>query len=202
MTDKKVATRTVKTAKPAAAKPAAAKPVVTQPVEAIETIEAAVAAGKETVETVVKAGTDAAQQGVDKAVAMSKEQVNVAAEAGNEVIKSYEEAVGFSKESIDAVVAANVSLVKGLQALNAQIFGLAKVSLEKNAEATKQIFACKTPEEFFALQNDIVKANYDDVVVEFQKISELTTKVAEESVAPITKQVNDAVEKFTKQLAA
>ena len=89
------AKKTTRTAKPA--KPAAVEPT--------ETIEAAVAAGKK--EIVVKASADAATKGVNKAIAMSKEQFNTAAKAGTEVLKSYEDVVGFGKESIDAVVDAH-----------------------------------------------------------------------------------------------
>ena len=151
-------------------------------------------------EIVVKASADNAAKGVDKVIAMSKEQVNAAAKAGTEVLKSYEDVVGFGKENIDAVVTANVILMKGLQELNTQFFGNTTFSLEKNAEATKKLFTCKTPEEFFALQNDLAKANYDDVLVEFQKMSNLSVKVADDFFAPIGKQVDAAVEKITKQL--
>jgi phasin family protein len=185
MTAKKI-TRTAKPAKPAAA-------------ELTKTIETAVGAGKE---IVVKGSADTATKGVDKAIAMSKEQVNAAAKARTQVLKSYEDVVGFGKESIDAVVTANVILMKGLQDLNTQFFDITTFSLEKNVEANKKLFTCKTPEEFFALQNDLVKANYDDVLVEFQKMSNLSVKVADDFFAPIGKQVDAAVEKITKQLVA
>ena len=181
------AKKTTRSAKPA--KPVAAEPN-----------ETAVAAGKK--EIVVKASADAATKGVNKAIAMSKEQVNVAAKAGTEVLKSYEDVVGFGKESIDAVVTANVILMKGLQELNTQLFGITTCSLEKNVEATKKLFTCKTPEDFFAIHNDLAKANFDDVLVEFQKMSNLSVKVADDFFARIGKQVDAAAEKITKQLVA
>ena len=64
------AKKTTKTVKPATAKPSAQ--------DSADAIEATVVAGKETVDTVVKAGTDAAAQGVEKAVAMSQEQIAAA----------------------------------------------------------------------------------------------------------------------------
>ena len=184
------AKKTNRNAKPA--KPAAMEPT--------ETIESAVAAGKKKI--VVKASVEATTKRVNKAIAMSKEQVNVAAKAGTEVLKSYEDVVGFGKESIDAVVTANVILVKGLQELNTQFFGNTTCSLEKNVEATKKLFTCKTPEDFFAIHNDLAKANFDDVLVEFQKMSNLSVKVADDFFARIGKQVDAAAEKITKQLVA
>jgi len=189
-----------KTTKAAAQKPAESTKAAAK--KAAEPVEAAVAASKETVETVVKAGTDAATKGVEQAVAMGQEQVAAAVKAGSEAFQNYEDVVGFGKENIDAVMAANAVLVKGLQAINQEIFGIAKDSLEKNAAATKKIFACKSVEDVFAIQSDLVRASYDDAVVQSRKISDLTVKLAEDSAAPITKQVTVAVEKFTKPLAA
>ena len=90
--------------------------------------------------------------------------------------------------------------MKGLQELNTQSLGITKFSLGKNAEATKKLFTCKTLEEFFALQNAMVKANYDDVLVEFQKMSNLSVKVVDDFFARIGKQVDAVAEKITKQL--
>ena len=92
MTGKKT-TRAAKPAKPAAMEPT-------------EKIESAVAAGKKKI--VVKVSVEAATKRVNKAIAMSKEQFNVAAKAGTEVLKSYQDVLGFGKENIDAVVTANV----------------------------------------------------------------------------------------------
>ena len=133
---------------------------------------------------------------------MSKEQVNAAAKADTDVLKSYQGVVGFGKESIDAVVTANVILMKGLQDLNTQFFGITTFSLENKAEATKRFFTCKTPEELFSPQDALVKANYDDLLVEFQKMSNLSVKFADDFFARIGKQVDAAAEKITKQLVA
>ena len=76
-------------------------------VKATETVEAAVAAGKETVETVVKASTEAATKGVEKAVAVSQEQVAAAVKAGSDAFKNYEDVIAFGKENVDALLLAN-----------------------------------------------------------------------------------------------
>ena len=45
-----------------------------------------------------------------------------------------------------------------------------------------------------------MKANYDDVLVEFQKMSNLSVKVVDDFFARIGKQVDAVAEKITKQL--
>jgi len=170
--------------------------------KATENVEAAVAAGKETVETVVKAGADAAAKGVEKAVAMSQENVAAAVKAGSEAFKTYEDAVSFSKDNLDAVMKANEIFVKGVQDINSVLFGIAQASIETNAAASKKIFACKNVQDMVAVQNDLAADNYAKVVDDSRKISDLSVKVAEEVAKPITKRVNATVEQITKPLAA
>src|SRR3970282_1719739 len=96
-----VRSRTMTTAKKITTAKAAHQPV-----------EAALAAGKETIETVVKAGAEAASKGVERAVAARRETVTAAVKAGTEAFKSYEDIVSFGKDNVDAVVKTNAILVK------------------------------------------------------------------------------------------
>ena len=188
------------TATKKAAPKAAAK--ATKAAQPAETVEAAVAAGKETVENVVKVGTEAATKGVEKAVAVGQEQVAAAVKAGTDAFKNYEEVIAFNKANVDAVVKANALFVKGMQDLNKEIFAMAQATLEENAEVTKKVLGCKSVQDAFAIQNDLVKANYEKAMTESRKISDMTVKLAEEASAPIASRVNLTVEKFTKELAA
>ncbi len=170
--------------------------------QANETVEAAVAAGKETVETVVKAGAEAATKSVEKAVAMSQEQVTAAVKAGAEAFKSYEEAISFGKDNMDAMFKANAILVKGVQDINKELFGLAQESLEENAAVTKKLLGCKSVQDMVAVQNDLTAASYTKAFDQGRKISDMSAKVVEEASKPITKRFNATVEKYTKPLAA
>ncbi len=177
-------------------KPAAAAKAAT------DTVEAAVAAGKETVESVVKAGTEAATKGVEKAVAVSQEQVAAAVKAGSEAFKNYEEVIAFGKDNVDAMVKANALFVKGVQDLNKEIFAIAQAAIEENAAVAKKMLGCKSVQDAVAIQSDVVKTSYEKAMTDGRKISDLTVKLAEVASEPITKRVNVTVEKFTKELAA
>jgi len=191
-----------KTTKPKPTKKKETGVKMTDPKATKEAVEAAVAAGKETVDTVVKAGADAASQSVEQAVAMTQEQVAAAVKAGSEVFENYEDVVAFNKDNLDAVVSANATLVKGFQTLNTEFFAIVQASLEQNAKVAQKIFSCTSVQEVVAVQNDLLKNNYTAVLDKGRKLNDLTVKVAEESVAPLTTRVNVAVEKMTKPLAA
>lgn len=165
-------------------------------------VEAAMAAGKETVETVVKAGTEAATKGYEKAVAMQKEHVDAAVKAGTEAFKGYEEVVVYNKENVEAALAAGSTFVKGMQEMNKAFYTLAQASMEDSVAATKKIMECKSLNDVFAVQSDLAKSNYEKAVAESRKLSDMGVKLAEETATPIAGRVNVTVEKITKPLAA
>lgn len=170
--------------------------------KAVNPVEAAVAANKETVDTFMKAGSEVASQGVEKVVAMNQEQIAAAVKAGTDAFKSYEDMVAYNKANVDAVMKANQLLVKGAQDMNKILFGLAQSSLEDGVAATKKILGCKSLKEVVEVQNDLAKANYKKSVDEGRKLTDMSVKLAEEISAPLANQVNDTVERITKPLAA
>ena len=181
----------------------AKKPTATaKPAAPASQVEAAVTVGKETVETVVKAGTEVATKGVEKAVAMSQEQVAAAVKAGTEVFKNYEDVLAYGKDNVDALVSSNNILVKGVQDINKVLFSMAQKNMEDSVTLTKKMFGCKSVEEVVKLQNDMMKTNYSKALDESRKISDMAVKLAEEASAPIADRMTVAVEKATKPIAA
>lgn len=170
--------------------------------KAAEPVGAAMAAGKETMETVVKAGAEAASQGVERAVAMSQEHVAAAIKAGAEACKGYEDAVSYGKDNVDAVMKSNAIFVKGVQDINKVLFGLAQASLDDSVAATKKILGCKTPKDILDAQAALAKACYAKAFEDSRRITDMSVKLAEEASQPLAKQVNKTVEKFTKPIAA
>ena len=114
----------------------------------------------------------------------------------------YEELVGLGKENMEAAVKSGQLFAKGFEALNAVLFQVTREVVEENLKASKAIMGCKTPEDAFELQNDLVRANYERALTESRKITEMSVKLAEEASQPITQRVNAGVEVMTKNIAA
>ena len=144
--------------------------------KATESIEAAMAAGKETMETAVKAGTEA--------------------------FKGYEDAVAYGKANVDAVMKSNAIFVKGVQEFNKVLFGLAQASMEDSVAASKQFLGCTTVQDAVEIQTALATSNYAKALKDSGKITDMSVKLAEEAGQPITTRVNETVEKFTKPVAA
>lgn len=170
--------------------------------KAAEQVQAAVAAGKESVETVVKATTEAATKGYEKALAASQEQVQAAVKNSADAFKGYEDMMAFGKDNMEAVIASGSVFAKGLQDINQTWFGLVQASIEGGVNASKAMMACKTVPEMVEIQSDLARENYNKFLSEGHKVSDLSAKVAEKALEPITGRVNASVEKFSKPLAA
>lgn len=163
---------------------------------------AAMKAGKETLESAVKVGVEAASKNYEQAVAATKEQVEAAVKAGADMFKGYEDVTVFGKDNLDAFMTTSTLLAEGLRDLNKVWFDLAQNSLERNAAATKAVFECKSVNEFADVQNDLMKENLEKIVTEGRKISDMSMKLAEEVTAPLNSRVAAAMDKVAKPLAA
>lgn len=166
--------------------------------DAVKQIQDAVAAQQATIDSVVKAGSDAAGQNVDKAVAFTRDQVEAAVKAGADAFKGYEDILQFGKDNVDALVKSSTVFVRGFQELSRSFVSLTQGSIEEHVTASKALLGAKTLKEVIDLSSGLAKSNLDKLVTESTKYGQLTTKLAEEALAPISGRVDAAVQKLTK----
>lgn len=163
--------------------------------EAMKPVEAAAFAGKETMDAVMKAGTEAAQKGYAQAVQMTKEQVEKTSEA---MFKGYDQMNTFGKENLEAVVASSSIVAKGVENLSKEVFALAQSSFETSMNAYKAFFGVKSLREAVDLQSDVSRVQFDKLMSDSAKLAELSLKVANEAFQPIQARFNVAFEKMMK----
>ena len=169
---------------------------------AAKQVDAAVAAGKETVDAAVKVGTDAFAKGYENAVAATREQVDAAVKAGADAFQGYEDVVSFAKDNVDAVMESSTILAKGVQEFNKVWFNLAQASVDQNVAATKALLGCKTAKELAQVHSGLVARNYDALVLDGRKLSDMSVKLAEEVAKPVNARVNAAMDRLSKPVAA
>lgn len=167
--------------------------------EALAPVEAATAAHKENMEAAMKAGTAAAQKGYEQAVALTKEQVEKASKA---MYQGYDEMSSLGKENLDAVVASSTIVAKGMESFSKEVFALAQSSLESSMNVAKAMMGVKTLREAIDLQNELSRTQFDKLMADGAKLTEMSMKVANEAIQPIQARVNVALEKMLKPVAA
>lgn len=153
--------------------------------------ETVITASKEQMEKAMKATTEAAE----RVITISKDRLDAA-------VKGYDDAAKFGKSNVEAIVAAGNLATKGVETLNAEVLSFAKSQYEDNLAAAKAMMGAKTLQELVELQNDFTKTAFEAYAAHATKLSEVAAKVAQDAFAPINAQVQTAVEKFVKPLAA
>jgi len=110
---------------------------------------------------------------------------------------NYEELASFSKANIDALVQANTMFVKGIEELSREFFGLTQASFESAAAATTAMLAAKSLKDMVELNADFTKSQYEKLVANTTKFSELGAKLASETAAPLAARANHVVSTVT-----
>ena len=110
------------------------------------------------------------------------------------------EAGEFTKGNVEALVESGKVLAAGVQDLGKDYVAEAKSAFETVQADFKALAAVKSPADFFQLQGEILRRNFDAAVVTGSKNSEKMVKIANEAFAPIQNRVSLAMEKV-KQAA-
>ena len=132
---------------------------------------------------------------VEAAMAMGKEKVEQAQE---NYTRAYGEFSKFGQETLGVYMKAGEIFVKGAENIGQAYFKLAKNTAERNAEAAKAVLAAKTLNDVVDVQNDFARESYQTLFSEGTKISELSLKVAHEAFEPLKEQMEGSIEKTMK----
>lgn len=116
--------------------------------------------------------------------------------------KLTQDAAAIGQDQMDALVKSTAIFQKGLEEIIKVTTQIAQEAGEKNATATKSLFACKTLNEFADVQTKLAQASFDTFMSNATKLSELSVKVCTDSLAPINDQVGKAMKKATEAAAA
>ncbi len=114
------------------------------------------------------------------------------------MLKNYESVLQFNKDSLDAVVQSGTKLANGFEQIAKEAFSFAGRSFESAVEASQQFAACKTPADVLQLQTKLAKDNWETMVAETTKLSDLSASVVKSAVEPLSSRYKTAYEAATK----
>lgn len=129
------------------------------------------------------------------AVSEAQAKAKEAFDKGAATFAEYNE---FSKGNVEAVVASGKILATGFQSLGKTFVEDGKSAFETLTAEVKELATVKSPVDFFKLQTEFLRRNFDIAVSNTSKNSEAVLKLASEAAAPISARVNLAVEKIKK----
>ena len=194
---KKVAPKLVvakKITKKAAAKPAAkkiAKKAAAKPAAKLPSISKL----KDTIMTKTKATTEDFTAKIKDVVAGAQGRAKTAFDKTSAFASDYGD---FTKGNVEALVESGKILAAGLQDMGKSYVAEGKSAVETMTADVKELAAVKSPTDFFKLQGELLRRNFDAAVAATSKNSEAAVKLAGDVFAPISTRVSLAVEKVKK----
>ena len=200
--DAPVAKKVAAPKKPAAKKTAApAKKVAAKKIVKPAAQKVAKAAPLKSKDTTIMAKTQQAAEDftakVKDAVADLQDRAKTAFEKSNAV---FADAGEFTKGNVEALVESGKVLAAGLQDLGKVYVEDAKTGFETMTADVKELAAVTSPADFFKLQGEILRRNFDAAMATGSKRSEALVKLANDAFAPVQTRVSLAIEKV-KQAA-
>lgn len=164
-----------------------------------ETAESAAKTGQETVQNAVKSGSEAATKQYEQAVALTKEQVE---KTSNAMFQGYDEISAINQQNLDAMVKSSTIFAQGFEAISKEFFSYTQNAMELNVAGTKALFGAKSLKDVVDLQSEMARKSFDTALAESAKLTEMSVEVTNKAFKPLQDQVNVAVEKMSKPIAA
>jgi phasin family protein len=161
-----------------------------------ETVAAAAQEAPATIEKEVIKMNDTIKSAADKGQAYFAEFSAKAKAAAEKGAKAFEDINEFGKGNVEALVESGKIAAKGFETLGQDYADYARKQFEGTTTALKGFAAVKSPTEFFKLQADFVRGQFDSFVAESSKNTEAMIKLAGDVAKPISNRVAIAAEKI------
>ena len=112
-----------------------------------------------------------------------------------------EELTELSKGNVEAFVASTKVVAKGLETVGQEVAEYSRKSFEDASAALRGFAEIKSPADFFRLQTEFVRAQFDNLVSESSKLSETVVKLAGDVAEPINNRYTVAAERVRTAVA-
>jgi phasin family protein len=161
--------------------------------------EKAVKVGKETAEKAMKAGTDAVTKAYDQALSACQDTVQ---KAFPQAAGRFEELAGVQRANLEAAFTVGTKAMKNAETLSEEMLAFNKKAMEEGVANAKKLFECKTMQEVVEFQTDLARAQFEAMLAQGTKMTDLALKMAGEIAEPVQARIGETVEKLGKPLAA
>ncbi|HEY0150125.1 MAG TPA: phasin family protein [Allosphingosinicella sp.] len=112
-----------------------------------------------------------------------------------------EELTELGRGNVEAMVASTKIVAKGLETVGQEVAEFGRKSFEDASAALKGFADVKSPADFFRLQTEFVRSQFDNTVAETSKLSEKMIKLAGEVAEPIANRATVAAERVRTAVA-
>lgn len=210
----KAAAKVIKAAAPKAAKPRAAKTRTAKPARAAK--PAARKAGRPAKRAVAATAASTTTRIQNEGTRIMKKETAQVADRLQAVFgdvnerartqierntRVAEELTELSKGNVEAFVASTKVVAKGLETVGQEVAEYSRKSFEDASAALKSFTEVKSATDFFRLQSDFARSQFDGLVAESSKLSETMIKLAGDVAEPLASRYSVAAERVKAAVA-
>jgi phasin family protein len=112
-----------------------------------------------------------------------------------------EELTELSKGNVEAFVASTKIVAKGLETVGQEVADFSRKSFEDASAALKSFTEVKSATDFFRLQSEFARTQFDGLVAESSKLSETMIKLAGDVAEPLASRYSVAAERVKAAVA-
>ena len=109
--------------------------------------------------------------------------------------KMMEEMTELTRGNVEALVASSKAAARGVETMTQEAADFSRRSFEEASATLKSFTEVKSATDFFRLQSDFARAQFDAMVSESSKMSEAMIKLAGDVAQPITSRYSVAAER-------
>lgn len=115
-------------------------------------------------------------------------------------MKTMTEVSDFAKGNVEAIIESAKVAAAGAETLTTNLVESSKKSFEEAQAVFKTMATVKSPTEFFQLQNDFAKSQFDKAVTNWSQMSEAWLKLSGEIMQPLSTRMALAAENVKKTM--
>lgn len=139
--------------------------------------------------------------GADKLQTMFAEAGSRGQQAFEKARTAAEELTELTRANVEAMVEAGKIAATGAKSVGEDALQRTRQGLEQNVAEFKSLAQAGSPAEFFQLQSEIAKTNFDRMVASFSQLTEQTVKLAGEAIQPLSNRAAVNAEKINELTA-
>jgi phasin family protein len=118
------------------------------------------------------------------------------------MLKACEDATGLARDHMDAAVKSCSAISKGFEEISRNASDLLQESVARSINAGKTMMGAKNPREVMDLHNEFMRDVFDCWVAGTGRISEISARMTQEVMTPITEHANNALHKMTHKASS
>jgi phasin family protein len=115
--------------------------------------------------------------------------------------KTAEELAELTRANVEAMVEASKIAATGAKTVGEDALQRTREGIEQNVADLKCLAQATSPTEFFQLQSEMAKQNFDRVVASFSQLTEASVKLAGEAIQPLSNRAALNAEKLNELTA-